>query len=113
LLLRWSGRGDARTAKRKAERRLGAANGPSITFRRCSVLQRQAPLDRVRSMRAITAQQALRAQTLSDLGRHPVSGVALVLGRVPEEMRHEFQRERLVAGHDSGWPAAAFAQASK
>jgi hypothetical protein len=39
LLLRWRRRGEARTTKRRAERRLGAANGPSIPFQRCGVLQ--------------------------------------------------------------------------
>jgi hypothetical protein len=39
LLLRCRGRGEAQTANRSAERRLGAANGPSIPFQRCSVLQ--------------------------------------------------------------------------
>jgi hypothetical protein len=39
LLLRWRGLAEARTANRSADRRLGAANGPSIPFQRCNVLQ--------------------------------------------------------------------------
>jgi hypothetical protein len=39
LLLRCRGRAEAQTANRSAERRLGVANGPSIPFQRCSVLQ--------------------------------------------------------------------------
>jgi hypothetical protein len=120
LLLRWRGRGEARTANRSAERRLGAANGPRMPFQRCNVLQ----LARHRltvfgvsrphnaaSRRPASYRRRPRASRVG--GRSRASRVDLALRGVPEMMRHEFQRERLVAGHDSGWPAAAFAQASK
>jgi hypothetical protein len=71
LLLRCRGRGEAQTANRSAERRLGAANGPSIPFQRCSVLQpasrRLTVLGhRAWGMGAIPTQRPLRPQAFGD-----------------------------------------------
>jgi hypothetical protein len=98
LLLRCRGRGEAQTATRSAERRLGAPNGPSIPFQRCSVLQ---PASRRLTVLWHGAWGPFQrsdpsARRLSaTFGRHSMSEVAHPLRRIPKMMRHEFQRERL------------------
>ena len=91
LLLRSRGRGEARTAKRRAARRLGAANGPSIPFQRCNVLQL--------ARRRLTVFGAREPSQRSKPSRRKLSatsaGIVHALGGIPEMMRHEFQRERL------------------
>jgi hypothetical protein len=98
LLLRCRGRGEAQTANRSAERRLGAPNGPSIPFQRCSVLQ---PASRRLTVLWHGAWGPFQrsdpsARRLSaTFGRHSMSEVTHPLRRIPKMMRHEFQRERL------------------
>jgi hypothetical protein len=69
LLLRCRGRGEAQTANRSAERRLGAPNGPSIPFQRCSVLQPASRRLTVLGHGAIPTQRSLRPQAFGDFRR--------------------------------------------
>ena len=98
LLLRCRGRGEAQMANRGAERRLGAANGPSIPFQRCSVLQ---PASRRLTVLGHGAWGHSNAAIPPPAGFRRLSAgipsrmVAPPLRRVPKMMRHEFQRKRL------------------
>ena len=114
LLLRCRGRSEAQTANRSAERRLGAANGPSIPFQRCSVLQPASRRLTVlghggHSNAAIPPPAGFRRLSAGIQSRM----VAHPLRRVSKMMRHEFNASASVPGHDSSWPAAASAQVSK
>ena len=55
-------------------------------------------------MRAVRTQQSLRVQTRGDLRRHAVARIGLPAGRVPQMLRHEFQRQRLGRRPGQGGP---------
>ena len=102
----------SRSKTSRARPRRGA-NGPSIPLQRWNVLQLASRLLTVARGRAATTQQAIRLQAFGDVREHPMSGIARALRRIPEMMRHEFQRQPLRRRHDGGWPVAASAQITK
>ena len=55
----------------------------------------QTPAHRRGRVRAVRAQQPLGAQHRGDTVRHAVARIGVPAGRVPQMLRHKFQRQRL------------------
>ena len=54
----------------------------------------QAPAHGRGRVRAVRTQQSLGAQHRRDIVRHAVARIGVPAGRVPQMLRHEFQRQR-------------------
>ena len=64
-------------------------------------------------MRAVAAKQPDVPQLRRHVGWHAVLRISLAFGRVPQTMRHEFNRDSFRAGHGNAAPIAIRAQASR